>query len=126
MSPKLQKLLLPFYFGSVTDEERLLVEREMLTDTEVLVDYLDLKRSLEAAPLSALQPSALLWQRIKPKNPAQKKVWISFSIGAALAAGIALALLFRGGSETPELTQPSANRALFDSSSEHSASSGVL
>ena len=46
MTSKIQRLLLPFYFGAIKEDERLLVEKELLTDSEILVDYLDLKRTL--------------------------------------------------------------------------------
>lgn len=124
MNHELKNLLLPFYFGSVSEDERLLVEREILADPEVLVDYLDLKRKVEGAHLIAAQPSSSLWEKIRPKTPTQKKAWISLSLGAAIAACLALLFIFQ--STTTKMVQPSANHALFDSSSELPVSSGVL
>ena len=126
MNAKMQKLLLPFYFGSVSEDDRLTVERELLTDSEVLTDYLDLKRELEASSLPALEPSSSLWYRLKPKTEKQKKIFFSFSVGAAIAAGLAVFFLFQTQPKQTELIQPSAQRVLFDSSSELPVSSGVL
>jgi hypothetical protein len=126
MNPEIKKIMLSFYFGSVNEEERLLIERELLTDSEVLVDYLDIKRKLEAANILDSQPSQSLWHKMKPKNPVQRKVWISFSVGAAVAAGLVLFFIFQTAPDQIEMPQPSAHRVLFDSSSELPASSGVL
>ena len=95
MISRTRKMLLPFYFGSVSDEDRLIVERELLIDSEVLTDYLDLKRELEVASLSSHEPSASLWQRLKPKTQKQKRVLFSFSVGAAVAAGLLIFFLFQ-------------------------------
>ena len=126
MNSEFKKLLLPFYFGSVTEEQRTLVEREMLTDPEILVDYLDLKRKVEMAQVLTLDPSPSLWEKLKPKAKVQRRTLISFSIGAALAATLALFYVFHTGSKYKELMQPSVNRVLFDSSSELPVSSSVL
>lgn len=122
----IKKLLLPFYFGSVSEEERLHVERELLTDPEALTDYLDLKRHVEAASLQISKPSNQLWERLKPKTLRQKRVLFSVSLGAALAAGIALFFFLQTKPETRELDQPAISNILFDSSSELPVSSGVL
>lgn len=126
MNRKLKDLMLPFYFGSVNEEERLFVEREILTDTEVLVDYLDLKRKVEAAPLPNAHPSPSLWEKLRPKSERQKRTWISISLCAAVAAGLAFFFLIQPVVQTTEMIQPSADRALFDSSAELPVSSGVL
>jgi hypothetical protein len=126
MKLNIRDLLLPFYFGSVNEEERLFIEREMLSDTEVLVDYLDLKRQVEAATPLATQPSPHLWERLRPKTPAQRRAWLSLSIGAALATGLAFFFLLHSTTQITEINQPSINRAIFDSSSELPASSSVL
>ncbi|PIT99472.1 MAG: hypothetical protein COT74_10760 [Bdellovibrionales bacterium CG10_big_fil_rev_8_21_14_0_10_45_34] len=126
MNFKLKKLMLPFYFGSVTEAERLLVEREILGDPEVLIDYLDLKRKVEGADCVAAQPSPSLWKRLAPTTSKQKKAWLLLSLGTAAAACLTFLFVSRPVPETTEFVQPSANRALFDSSSELSASSNVL
>jgi hypothetical protein len=36
MNQKIKSLLLPFHFGSIEDKDRMLVERELLTDSEIL------------------------------------------------------------------------------------------
>jgi hypothetical protein len=125
---KPQKRLLAFYFGSLSEEERLKVERDLLTDVEVLTDYLDLKRDLEAAPLPSKQPSSALWERLKPKTVQRRRLYLSLSIGAAVAAGFALILFLQPQPQPKpaELMQPSAAKVLFDSSAELPASSGVL
>jgi hypothetical protein len=125
---KTQKHLLAFYFGSLSEEERLKVERELLTDVEVLTDYLDLKRDLEAAPLPSKQPAPALWERLKPKTVQRRRLYLSLSIGAAVAAGFALVLFLQPQPppKPAELMQPSAAKVLFDSSAELPASSGVL
>jgi hypothetical protein len=129
---KPQKRLLAFYFGSLSEEERLKVERDLLTDVEVLTDYLDLKRDLEAAPLPSKQPSSALWERLKPKTVQRRRLYLSLSIGAAVAAGFALILFLQPQPQPQpkpkptELMQPSAAKVLFDSSAELPASSGVL
>lgn len=123
---KTKDLLLPFYFGSISEEERIHMERELLTDSEVLTDFLDLKRDLEAAGLIVNSPSENLWQNLKPKTIQQKRFYISLSLGAALAAGIAIIVLIQSQPKARELIQPPISQTLFDSSSELPASSGVL
>lgn len=121
-----KELLLRFYFGSVGEEERLHVERELLSDPEALTEYLDLKRSLEAASLPAVAPSRALWEKLRPKTEKQKRFYLSLSLGAALAAGLALAFVFHSRPKPSALVQPSASKVLFDSSAELPASSSVL
>jgi hypothetical protein len=121
-----KKILLPFYFGSVSEEERLQVERNLLTDSETLTDYLDLKRELEAASLSMAAPSNGLWEKLKPGTEKQKCVYLSLSLGAAVAAGLAIILVLQSRPKPTELIQPPVSKVLFDSSSELPASSGVL
>lgn len=121
-----KKLLLPFHFGSLSEEERLHVEQELLTDSEVLTDYLDLKRDLEASSLFMTAPSYSLWERLKPKTQKQKRFYLSLSIGAAVAAGLAIIVAIQSDPKPTELVQPSVSKVLFDSSSELPASSSVL
>jgi hypothetical protein len=126
MNSQVKKQLLDFHFGSVSETDRLLIEQELLLDSEMLVDYLDLKRQVEAAYVIPPQPSLGLWEKMKPKTQAQRRTWISLSVGAALAAGLALFFAFHPVPQEIDLTQPTANNALFDSSSELPVSSGVL
>ena len=121
-----KRLLLPFYFGSLTEEDRLRVERELLTDTETLVDYLDLKRSFESSALAIFSPSPSLWQRLKPKTARQKRMYISLAVGSALAATLAAILLFKSQPQISEDLRPPMTEILFDSSSELPASTVVL
>jgi hypothetical protein len=124
MNPELRNLLLPFHFGAVTEEQRLEVEQELLTDTETLVDYLDLKRQAESARAVPSRPSSGLWEKIKPTHFPRRRTWVSVTVGAALAAG--LFFYFQHPTKPVEFSQPSVNRALFDSNAELPASSGVL
>jgi hypothetical protein len=98
----------------------------MLSDSEALIDYLDFKRQIEAATVTGMNPSPGLWEKIKPRTKKQRLTWISVSVGAALAAGLILAFILSREPKPVDLVQPSANRILFDSSSELPASSGVL
>lgn len=126
MSHKRQKFLLPFYFGTVNENERLAIEREMLTDSEVLLDYLDLKRGLEGAHRVSPQPSQELFHNVKRKTFIQRKTLFSLSLGLAIAASLAFLLVFRPSPHRTEISRPTINGALFDSNSELSVSSGVL
>lgn len=121
-----KKLLLPFYFGSVSEAERLHVEHDLLVDPEILTDYLDLKREIESANLAALVPSKSLWEKLKPKTQKQKRFYLSLSLGAAVAAGLVIIFIFKSRPTPTDFVQPSASKVLFDSSSELPASSGVL
>jgi hypothetical protein len=124
MASKLRNLLLPFYFGAIAESDRLLVERELITDSEVLVDYLDLKRSLEAAE-TIPSTSGRTWSRLQSRLQPHRRLVISASLGAALAASISLAV-FLHKPKTSEEPSRVHNEILFDSSSELPASSSVL
>lgn len=123
---KNQNLLRSFYFGSLSEPERLQVERELLCDNEVLVEYLDLKRQLEAAEILPQTPSPQLWQRLSIQWD-KKKVWV-FSLGLALAASLALLFVFKFQPSTGPTLDPSPvpTEILFDSSAELPVSSHVL
>lgn len=121
-----KKLLLPFHLGSVNEEERLHIEQKILTDSEVLTDYLDLKREFEAASLAVTVPTNSLWENLTSKAQKQKRFYLSLSLGAAIAAGFAVIFILQTRSKPSDLIQPSASKVLFDSSSELPASSGVL
>jgi len=119
-----KEMLLPFYFGSLNEEQRLVIERQLLTDEETLVDYLDLKRSIEGAALEQQKPSVSLWQKLKPKE--KKKFYISLAFGSAVAAGLLAFLLLNGRTQPVESMPQAVSNILFDSSSELPASSDVL
>lgn len=125
MKPNTKKLLLPFYFGSIEHEDRLSVERDLLTDTEVLVDYLDLKRKIEAAEEIPSAPSLKIWHRLQAQMPSQRTL-LKFSLGAAAIACLILlsVIYFRPISDNPDGS--SHKSFLFDSNSELSANSHVL
>jgi hypothetical protein len=116
-------LLLPFYFGSVNEEQRLAVERELLADPEALLDYLDLKRKIEAAQ-DISGPTPQLWARLNQKIRPYRKTVFSISVGAAIAASLLLVWLFLA--KPAELQNETGPELLFDSNYEHSLSSGVL
>ncbi len=117
--------LLSFYFGSVSDEQRLTIEREMLTDQEVLLDYLDLKREVEGAAGVPIAPSPLVWQRLQAKMVVSKRAKISLLVGASVAAAItALLILLQPKVETAPALNGKA--ILFDSGSEQFGHSNVL
>lgn len=122
---KLSQNLLSFYFGSVSDEDRLKIEREMLTDPEVLLDYLDLKREVEGAATVPQTPSPLVWQRLQSKTVISKRTKISLMIGLGVAAAIAALVVFLNQNVEPV---PSLNgkAILFDSGSEQFGHSNVL
>jgi hypothetical protein len=125
MKNQTKNLLFSFYFGSLDEKDRLTIERELLTNEEFLVDYLDLKRMLEDSALLSSSPSPGLWQKIKPQK--SKGLWLSMSVGAIAASVLAFAVFFQAGeNSSTELEQPSIQGALIDSSSEHFVSSGVL
>jgi hypothetical protein len=119
--------LLSFYFGALEEEQRLLVERELLTDSEILVDYLDLKRKLESAQEVPQVPSQKLWLQLREKLEPRKKMIFSLSLVAAIAASVLLFSIFVYKSKSADLG-PShrANEILFDSNRELPESSNVL
>jgi hypothetical protein len=121
-----KNLMLPFYFGSVSESDRLYLERELLTDSEVLVEYLDLKRSIEDASLPETSPSPQVWTRIQSLRGVSKKSWISISVGAVAVAALLLIFVFNGNIPPSEISPPQLEGVLFDSSSELSVSSSVL
>ena len=97
MNTVTKETLMKFYFGSLEETQRLHIEKEMLKDPEILLDYLDLKRELEAAAIVPQQPSPFLWKRLAPAQ--KKKVWI-FTVATGLAAAAAA---FRSEEHTSEL-----------------------
>lgn len=127
MNPIIKSLLLPFYFGSIEDKDRIIIERELLTDTETLIDYLDLKRSLEAAEVLPQIPSRSVWVKLQQHVPIKKKFIIPISFGTAVAASVFAAFLFfhESTQNTKEHIQLSED-VLFDTRTELPAHSSVL
>ena len=128
MNSKIKSLLLPFYFGAISESERIVVERELLADSEVLVDFLDLKRSIEVAEPIPCGPSFGLWTRLSRHSKFQKKAIWTLSFGAGLVAASVLVFLFF---KSPLFFEHGSSKAkgqeiLFDSNSELSTSSNVL
>ena len=117
--------LVSFYFGSLSDEARLTIEREMLTDPEVLLDYLDLKREIEGAAQVPQAPSPFVWQRLQAKMKVSRRAKISFAVGLGVAAAIAALFLLLHRSVDTEPTL-GGKAILFDSGSEQLGHSNVL
>ncbi len=127
MNQNIKSLLLPFHFGSIEDKDRIFVERELLTDSEVLVDYLDLKRNLESAELIPEAPSHSVWLKLQQRVQAKKKFIIPISFGAAVAASVLAAFIFFH--QPPQETRPknqASEEVLFDTRTELPANSSVL
>jgi hypothetical protein len=112
--------------GAIQENERLQVERELLTDTEVLVDFLDLKRKMESALEVPQQPSTKLWMRLNEKIGPRKKMIFSLSIGAAIAASVLIFSFFAFRPKSIEQKMSFSGEVLFDSNHELSANSNVL
>lgn len=127
MSSKTKSLLLPFYFGSLKEGERIQIEREMLTDSEILLDYLDLKRTLEQADSFPSAPSVAVWARLRKRFVTRRKLFLSLSFGAAAAA---IVIFFIGlsshHSEDAAIVAPVQDEVLFDSMGEPSSHLNVL
>ncbi len=125
LNEKVKSLLRPFYFGSIAEDQRILVEQQLLLDSEVLLDYLDLKRSLEAAPVIPAVPSPAVWLKVRERVVTGRRLFVSLSFGAA--AVIAL-VVFLFKSTPTEIKSEDQNKTeiLFDSFREHSMNSNVL
>lgn len=125
MNAELKKLLLPFYFGSVSEKERLLMEQQLLIDSEVLVEYLDLKRNLESAESFKPAPSVNLRAKLL-QHPLfnRKKVWWWSLAAAAVVVLIILVNIKQPASQKGPAVTTSEN--LIDTNSELPVSSGVL
>jgi len=109
--------LVSFFEGTLPETERLVVERELLTDPEVLVKFLDLKREREgAADIGA--PSARVWSAIRAHVRPRRRLIASLALAATAAL---IAFLYLG-------MQPrhQSNSMLFDANPELSQNSGVL
>ena len=121
--------LLPFYFGSIDDQDRLELEKQMLLDPEVLLDYLDLKRRIESAAPVPQEPSPAVWQRLRPKARLSRRSRITIALGfaVAVAASIVFAFLILQKPAATGVSAPTiGEKILFDSDSEHFEHSNVL
>lgn len=118
MNPKSQ--LLHFYFGTVDEAERLRMEQDLLTDTETLLDYLELKRTLENAEAIPSGPSPFLWSRLQ--SHVRPRYWYLAAAGLVAAGVIGFLIL-----QTPQYTAaPVQEGVLFDAAREQAFSSHVL
>jgi hypothetical protein len=118
--------LLRFYFGSIEDSTRLRVERDLLMDSELLVNYFDLKRKLEAAADVPTMPSWSVWQRLQrhvKERPAPNRI-LAFGLGVA-ASVIFLVVTLASFFPVSEIERR-APQILIDVNSELPVSSNVL
>lgn len=115
----MKSTLTAFYFGSLPEIDRLAIEKQMLCDPEVLLDYLDLKREMEAAELIPSVPSNNLRSRLLSRLAVSKRVRYTLVLGLALAA-IAVLIFFCNHLRTE------ADGTLFDSGGEQFSHSNVL
>lgn len=120
-----RSLLLPFYFGSVNDQERLLIERELLLDSEILVDYFDLKRKIEAAQEIPQLPSPRVWQRLSLQIKPRKGLILSVGLGLA-ASFIIMAMIFLKTKPLEVIPSEAQGEILFDTRGELPANFNVL
>lgn len=124
MNYEVKSLLLPFHFGAIDDKSRLTVERELLSDEEMLVDYFDLKRKMESAAQVPQGPSAALWFKLQNHIRPRRKFYFSLAIGAAVAASLViLTVMFF---HTSNVGTQNSTELLFDSNRELPANSNVL
>lgn len=115
--------LTSFYFGALDEKDRLDVERELLSDPELLLDYLELKRSVEAAAPVPQTPSASFRRRLQAALPPRRRRVLQWAAGAAAALLLLWSAFHFSDHETDE---PFRNGVLFDRGGEHSPVSNVL
>ncbi len=125
MKNKIQTWLIPFYFGAIEDEKRLIVERELLSDPEILVDYFDLKRKIESAKEIPNGPSQQLWYKLNQGFQPCKKIIYSLSFGLAAVGLLFFAILLFKGNKTEQMPT-NQGEILFDLNRELPANSSVL
>lgn len=127
MKNSIKPALLSFYFGSLSENERLIVEKELLMDPGLLTEFFDLKRNIEASDVISQGPSLNVWTSVQTQLTAKKKWMIPISFGAALAASVVAFFIFL---ETPKQekleTGTNQTELIFDSGSELPVSSNVL
>ena len=122
MKTQTRNSLVEFYFGTMEETRRLQIEKELLLDPEMLLDYLDLKRELESAAPVPHGPSPFLWRRLQPLT--KKRKWQLAGFTALIAASFACLYIF--ASYKGQSSTPNNSGLLFDSSPEHSFASDVL
>lgn len=123
MKPDREAKWIAFYFGSCEGEDRLAMERELLSDPESLVDFLDLKRRLEAAEALPQGPSLKVWKQLQSRWKAHPQKAVPLAFGILLAACAMVLFMFYIHKDIQAPVQP---HFLFDSFSELSAASNVL
>ncbi|MGZ3634178.1 MAG: hypothetical protein ACXVB1_07680 [Pseudobdellovibrionaceae bacterium] len=123
MKNQTKNSLVEFYFGTVENSQRLRIEKDLLLDPEMLLDYLDIKREIENATLIPQQPSPLLWRRLQPSL---KKKSFYITVAAGLVAATLACFYFIHTSKVEDNLLISDSGILFDSGAEHSVTSDVL
>jgi hypothetical protein len=120
--------LLEFYFGGLSESERLQMEQQLLIDSETLVNYLDLKRAIESAEIIPSHPSNQVWQNLRARLTVKKKVFFPFVLGAAAAIVVLILWTINLRQISGPDKKPGFSGAglIFDSSRELPAGSNVL
>lgn len=118
--------LLDFYHGSLTESERLEIERKMLSDPIHLLDFLDLKRELDGAAKVPETPSAYLWHRLAKKIPTSRRAQISLVVGLTFACLLWLSFTLWPKQTFVSDSSTNESRTLFDSGHEQPGLSDVL
>ena len=119
--------LLPFYFGTLGESERLQTERLLLEAPDALLDYFDLKREIEAAEIIPAQPPARVWRRLSESvRRSPRRTFITVAFGLAVAASVAFCLFFFAKPKHTNATHSDTQEILFDPGRDLSGNSGVL
>jgi hypothetical protein len=127
MKEKNKSSLLSFYFGSISESERLDVERELLIDPGLLTEFFDLKRKIESAEQIPSGPSVNVWHALQAKLSVKKKFIFPIAFGAAIAASVIAFLIFLDVPKKEQIeSRKSQVELIFDSGSELPVSSNVL
>lgn len=115
-----------FYLGTLTEADRLEVERDLLVDSELLLDFFELKRESENVRPVPSGPSPQLWQKLVRTRPSRRQaLWLSAAAGAA-AATLALFWSLQQNAAVENLPAPLQTKVIFDSSAELPVTSNVL
>lgn len=128
-----RRRLIPFYFGAIESKERLSLERDLLSDPELLLDYFELKREIESAEAIPAFSSEAVFARLVKRIESPRTMAFGTLVGA-IAASVLLAWYFGvlpGVQNSAILLQgqkeSGSQKALFfDASGELSHSSGVF
>jgi hypothetical protein len=119
----MKSTLLSFYAGDVSASVRLEIERQMLTDPEVLLDFFEIKREAERAECVPQVTSPQVWQRLHAHLPKSRRARWTWALSLGLAAALALLLFSKNQSVSKAHVGKST---LFDSSSEQFGHANVL